>query len=47
MNKLFKWVLIGWAFVAQNEELTMLVIIFLLLAFLGSIIDAKEAKNND
>lgn len=47
MNKLFKWVLIGWAIVAQNEELTMLVIIFLLLAFLGSIIDAKEAKNND
>lgn len=47
MTKLFKWLMVAWAFVAQNEALTLCVILFLFLAFIGMIIDAREAKKND
>lgn len=47
MTKLFKWLAIAWAIVAQNEALTLCVILFLFLAFIGMIIDAREAKKND
>ena len=47
MSKLFKWLMVAWAFVAQNEALTLCVVLFLFLAFIGMIIDAREAKKND
>lgn len=46
MTKLFKWLMVAWAFVAQNEALTLCVILFLMLAFIGAIIDAGEARKN-
>lgn len=46
MSKLFKWLMVAWAFVAQNEALTLCVILFLFLAFIGMIIE-REARKND
>jgi hypothetical protein len=47
MSKLFKWVMAAWAIVAHNEALTLCVIIFLVLALLGALIDAAEREKNE